>query len=47
MGGRHPKAMITDQDLVMRKAISKVFPDVRHRFCEWHILKKAKDVQHT
>jgi len=34
MGGHHPKAMITDQDLAMKKAIPNVFPDVRHRFCE-------------
>ncbi|KAJ3670144.1 hypothetical protein LUZ60_010468 [Juncus effusus] len=40
MGGRHPKAILTDQDLAMKKAIADVFPDSRHRLCLWHIMKK-------
>ncbi|GJX85342.1 FAR1-related sequence 5-like protein [Tanacetum coccineum] len=30
-------ALITDQDLAMGKAISKVFPNTKHRYCSWHI----------
>ena len=32
-----PLALITDQDLAMGKAISKVFPKTKHRYCAWHI----------
>jgi hypothetical protein len=40
MKGRAPRAIITDQDRAMKNAINKVFPNARHRFCLWHILKK-------
>ncbi|KAG6723539.1 hypothetical protein I3842_03G213600 [Carya illinoinensis] len=41
MDGVAPKAIITDQDRAMKNAIVIVFPETRHRFCLWHILKKA------
>ncbi|XP_057492460.1 protein FAR1-RELATED SEQUENCE 5-like [Actinidia eriantha] len=40
MGGRAPTSIITDQDLAMKGAIAKVFPNTRHRLCIWHIKKK-------
>lgn len=40
MGGCHPISIITDQDLAMKTAIAKVFPNTRHRLCIWHIKKK-------
>ncbi|KAK1588200.1 hypothetical protein Q3G72_020865 [Acer saccharum] len=40
MGGRHPTSIITNQDLAMRGAIAKVFPNTHHRLCLWHIKKK-------
>ncbi|KAI8550675.1 hypothetical protein RHMOL_Rhmol06G0126200 [Rhododendron molle] len=40
MGGRPPTSIITDQDLGMKGAIAKVFPNTRHRLCLWHIKKK-------
>ncbi|KAL5712950.1 hypothetical protein ACHQM5_015071 [Ranunculus cassubicifolius] len=40
MGGRHPISIITDQDKAMGLAIARVFPNSRHRYCLWHILKK-------
>ncbi|XP_062006001.1 protein FAR1-RELATED SEQUENCE 5-like [Rosa rugosa] len=40
MGGRHPISIITDQDLAMKGAIAKIFPNTRHRLCLWHIKKK-------
>jgi hypothetical protein len=43
MKGRAPGAIITDQDRAMKNAISKVFPNARHRFCLWHILKKNSE----
>ncbi|XP_077251966.1 protein FAR1-RELATED SEQUENCE 5-like [Tasmannia lanceolata] len=39
MHGKAPGAIITDMDLAMKNAIKRVFPDTRHRFCEWHIWK--------
>ncbi|XP_077246102.1 protein FAR1-RELATED SEQUENCE 5-like [Tasmannia lanceolata] len=39
MHGRAPGVIITDMDLAMKNAIKIVFPDTRHRFCEWHIWK--------
>lgn len=33
----HPKSLITDGDLAMAKAISKVMPGAYHRLCTWHI----------
>ncbi|XP_042977272.1 protein FAR1-RELATED SEQUENCE 5-like [Carya illinoinensis] len=43
MDGVAPKAIITDQDRAMKNAIAIVFPETRHRFCLWHILKKAPE----
>ncbi|KAL7220338.1 hypothetical protein ACSBR2_013257 [Camellia fascicularis] len=38
-----PNAIITDQDKAMKNAIQIVFPNVRHRWCLWHILKKLPE----
>ncbi|KAG6624753.1 hypothetical protein CIPAW_16G049800 [Carya illinoinensis] len=43
MDGEAPKAIITDQDRAMKNAISLVFPNSRHRYCLWHILKKLPE----
>jgi hypothetical protein len=43
MKGRAPREIITDQDRAMKNAINKVFPNARHRFCLWHILKKLPE----
>ena len=40
MLGGPPRGIITDQDLVMTKAIQKVMPNTTHRYCLWHILDK-------
>ena len=39
MGGRHPISINTDQDLAMKGAIAKVFPNTHHHLCLWHIKK--------
>ncbi|XP_061340012.1 protein FAR1-RELATED SEQUENCE 5-like [Gastrolobium bilobum] len=36
-------AIITDQDKAMGKAIAKIFPGARHRFCAWHIKKHVME----
>jgi hypothetical protein len=43
MNNRAPIAIITDQDRAMKKAIARVFPGTRHRYCLWHILKKIPE----
>lgn len=40
MGGRRPVSVITDQELAMKGAIVKVFPNTHHRLCLWYIKKK-------
>ncbi|XP_058076451.1 protein FAR1-RELATED SEQUENCE 5-like [Magnolia sinica] len=43
MQGKSPKAIITDQDPAMTKAISIVFPNTFHRYCIWHIMQKVPE----
>ncbi|XP_061373455.1 protein FAR1-RELATED SEQUENCE 5-like [Gastrolobium bilobum] len=44
MNGKHLGAIITDQlnlqDKAITNAVSKVFPNSKHRFCMWHIMRK-------
>ncbi|KAK3212542.1 hypothetical protein Dsin_017248 [Dipteronia sinensis] len=40
MGGKSPITILTDQDRAMKAFISIFFPNTRHRFCLWHILRK-------
>ncbi|CAN1175368.1 Protein FAR1-RELATED SEQUENCE 5 [Linum perenne] len=41
MGGKQPKAVITDGDKAMALAISKAFPNAPHRLCSWHLNKNV------
>ncbi|CAN0891994.1 hypothetical protein LINGRAHAP2_LOCUS17291 [Linum grandiflorum] len=41
MGGKKPKAVMTDGDLAMLNAIKEVFPEAVNRRCAWHIQKKS------
>ncbi|XP_024037579.1 protein FAR1-RELATED SEQUENCE 5-like [Citrus clementina] len=43
MFGCPPLGIITDQDKAMKNAIHIIFPDTRHRWCLWHILKKVPE----
>ncbi|XP_022005062.1 protein FAR-RED IMPAIRED RESPONSE 1-like [Helianthus annuus] len=38
--GSQPKVVVIDQDPAMKKAISVVFVDTRHRLCMWHAMHK-------
>ncbi|XP_014756066.2 protein FAR1-RELATED SEQUENCE 6 [Brachypodium distachyon] len=40
MSNKAPNAIITDQCKAMQNAIEEVFPQARHRWCIWHIMKK-------
>lgn len=40
VSGRHPNAIITDQDPAMGSAIKQVFPHIHRRYCIWHITEK-------
>ncbi|PKU70174.1 Protein FAR1-RELATED SEQUENCE 5 [Dendrobium catenatum] len=41
MDNKHPVIIFTDQDQAMARAIEIVFPNTRHRLCQWHIQKKT------
>ncbi|XP_022883150.1 protein FAR1-RELATED SEQUENCE 5-like [Olea europaea var. sylvestris] len=43
MHGQAPHGIITDQDRAMQNAIQIVFPNTKHRWCLWHILKKLPE----
>ncbi|GAB4847807.1 Protein FAR-RED ELONGATED HYPOCOTYL 3 [Ancistrocladus abbreviatus] len=43
MGGQTPKVIITDQDKVMKAAVSEVFPDAQHHFFLWSVLGKVSE----
>lgn len=43
MGGRAPSVILTDQDKVLKDAITEVFPSSRHCFCLWHIMSKVQE----
>ncbi|XBJ23490.1 hypothetical protein VPH35_001621 [Triticum aestivum] len=43
MSYKPPNAIITDQCKAMQNAIEEVFPQTRHRWCIWHIMKKIPE----
>jgi MULE transposase domain len=43
MFNKHPIAIITYQDPIMRAAIKKMFPNTVHRCCQWHVMRKATE----
>ncbi|CAL5392903.1 unnamed protein product [Camellia sinensis] len=42
MDNKRPVSVLIDGDMAMREAIQKVFPNAKHRLCNWHMPKKAK-----
>ncbi|KAH9786194.1 protein FAR1-RELATED SEQUENCE [Citrus sinensis] len=43
MSNSAPNGIITDQGRAMKVAIQNVFPNTRHRWCLWHIMKKIPE----
>ena len=43
MGGVAPQLIITDEDASMKAAIPHILPDIVHRLCMWHIMKKVHE----
>ncbi|XP_022859604.1 protein FAR1-RELATED SEQUENCE 5-like [Olea europaea var. sylvestris] len=43
MHGQAPNGIITDQDRAMQNVIEIVFPNTKHRWCLWHIMKKLPE----
>ncbi|XP_057418776.1 protein FAR-RED IMPAIRED RESPONSE 1-like [Lotus japonicus] len=43
MYGKAPQGIVTDQCMAMENAIHLVFPNARHRWCLWHIMKKIPE----
>ncbi|KAH6837122.1 hypothetical protein C2S53_017292 [Perilla frutescens var. hirtella] len=38
---KYPVTIFADQDLAITRALSKIFPDVGHRLCIWHLYQNA------
>ncbi|XP_031377505.1 protein FAR1-RELATED SEQUENCE 2-like isoform X1 [Punica granatum] len=39
VGGTSPRVILTDQDKSLEEAVAEVFPESRHCFCLWHVLR--------
>ncbi|KAG2595886.1 hypothetical protein PVAP13_5KG116587 [Panicum virgatum] len=43
VGGVAPHLIITDEDASMKAAIAQILPEIVHRLCMWHIMKKVPE----
>ncbi|XP_020088291.1 protein FAR1-RELATED SEQUENCE 6-like [Ananas comosus] len=44
MNDKPPDAIITSHSKVIERSVVEVFPNARHRFCLWHILKELPEM---
>nr|KYP34832.1 Protein FAR1-RELATED SEQUENCE 5 [Cajanus cajan] len=44
MGGKTPVSVITEDNVPMRSAIRRIFPNAYHRLCAFHLLRNAKAI---
>ncbi|CAL5338642.1 unnamed protein product [Camellia sinensis] len=42
MDNKRPVSVLINRDMAMREAIQKVFPNAKHRLCNWHMHRNAK-----
>ncbi|XP_028108698.1 protein FAR1-RELATED SEQUENCE 5-like [Camellia sinensis] len=42
MDNKRPVSVLIDGDMAMSEAIQKVFPNAKHRLCNWHMHRNAK-----
>ncbi|CAN0923251.1 Protein FAR1-RELATED SEQUENCE 3 [Linum grandiflorum] len=42
MNGRHPVSILTDLDKAIQGAVSRVFPETRHCFSKWDVLREGQ-----
>ncbi|KAJ6931859.1 protein FAR1-RELATED SEQUENCE 5-like [Populus alba x Populus x berolinensis] len=43
MSGHRPISITTDQDRIIRAAVSQAFPGTRLRFCKWNVFREAQE----
>ena len=43
LGGQAPRVIITDQEEFLKEAVADVFPEARHCFCLWHVLRRITE----
>jgi len=43
MKGRPPNAIVTDECVAIKAAVQEVFPKIRHRISDWHVIRSISE----